>query len=300
MAGWAQHLLWRIEAGACAGLGAGLAAMPIERASALGGRVARAIGPRMSVHRVADRNLQIAFPERDAAWRAQILARVWDNIGRTFAEMPHLRTLDCYEPGGRITVEGVERLDALRESGGPAVFVAGHFANWEVMAMAGVQRGVKGAITYRAANNPYFDEQIKVMRRAYGVETLTPKAGARGARELMEHLAAGRAVALMNDQKFNAGIETPFFGYPAMTAPGPTRLAMRAGAPLIPMSARRLYDENGDGARFLVQVHEPIPITDVAETVAAINRFLEDRIRESPADWFWVHRRFHKDVYRTP
>ncbi len=301
MAGLGQDLLWRAEAGGHALFGAALRAMPLDRASALGGRALRRLGPMTSTHKVAERNLAIAFSEQDAAWRAAVLDGVWDNTGRTFAEIPHLHALRCYEPGSRIEVEGAERLDAVRDSGRPAVFISGHFANWEVMAMAIVQRGVDVAITYRAANNPYFDQQIKDARTAYGVDTLTPKAGPRGAKQLLEHLDSGRSVALMNDQKFNEGIAVPFFGRVAMTAPGPTRLAMRSNAPLIPMSARRT-----GGANFRVTVHAPIEVertgdrtADIAATVLKINRFLEDRIREAPADWFWVHRRFAKDVYRA-
>src|SRR5690606_2746858 len=126
-----------------------------------------------------------------------------------------------------------------------------------------------------------------------------------GAKQLLEHLGAGRSVALMNDQKFNEGIEAPFFGRPAMTAPGATRLAMRTGAPPVPMSAVRLREHGRGLARFRVTVHPPIPVedtgdrnADIAVTVGRINRFIEDRIRESPADWFWLHRRFAKEVYR--
>lgn len=305
MAGALQHLWWRIEAGGHAALGALSGAMGLDRASALGGAFARRFGPMTSVDKVAERNMEIAFPDRDATWRAATIDAVWDNMGRTLAEIPHLHRIRCYEPdpvegGGRIEVVGAERLDAVRDSGRPAVFISGHFANWEVMAMAIVQRGVDCAITYRAANNPYFDRQIIETRRAYGVDTLTPKAGPRGARQLLDHLAAGRSVALMNDQKFNEGIEASFFGHPAMTAPGATRLALRTGAPLIPMSVVRT-----GGAHFRVTVHEPIPVggaggrnADIAATVERINRFLEDRIREAPADWFWLHRRFPKEVYR--
>jgi KDO2-lipid IV(A) lauroyltransferase len=295
-----QDLAYRAEAGGHAALGALFGAMSLDRASAFGSRLARRLGRLSGAHKVADRNMQIAFPDRDASWRAGNLDAMWDNMGRTFAEIPHLKSLRCYEPESRIEVIGAERLDAVRESGKPAVFISGHFANWEVMAMAIVQRGVDCAITYRAANNPYFDEQIKTVRRAYGVDTLTPKAGPRGAKQLLEHLAAGRSVALMNDQKFNEGIEAEFFGRPAMTAPGPTRLAMRSGAPLIPMSVART-----GGAHFRVTVHAPIPVAetgarnaDIKATVARINRFIEDRIRETPPDWFWLHRRFPKEVYR--
>lgn len=301
MPGFLQNAVWRIESALYGGYLAACRALGLKRAAGWSGAIARAIGPHTATDRVARVNLQIAFPHRDAQWRDETMTRVWDGIGRSFGEFAHLRDMPVYQDGSRIEVSGAERLDAVAASGKGAVFISGHFANWEVMAMAIVQRGVDCAITYRAANNPWFDAQVKRVRRSYGVDTLTPKAGPKGARALLDHLKSGRSVALMNDQKFNKGVAAQFFGHEAMTAPGPARLAIRAGVPLIPMSAVRLPD-----SRFRVTVHPPIPVdpeagrTDaVQDAVARINAFLEERIREAPEDWFWVHRRFDKAVYRN-
>ena len=300
MAGFGQRAIWALEAGAYEAFLRGFGLLPLNTASNLGAAILRTLGPLTKTHKVALKNLEIAFPDRTPEWRETTARQHWSNIGRTFAEYPHLHKITAYQ-GDNITVKGVEHLDAVTRSGRGAVLISGHFANWEVMAMAIVQSGLDCAITYRAANNPWFDEQVKRVRRGYGVGTLTPKAGMKGARELMAILEEGRAIALMNDQKFNEGIPVPFFGREAMTAPGPTRLAMRAGVPLIPMSVKRI----GDAPKFEVTVHEPFdlpegkPTTEKVEAVVTrINRFVEDRIKESPADWFWVHRRFEKPVYR--
>ena len=126
---------------------------------------------------------------------------------------------------------------------------------------------------------------------------MTPKGA--GTRDLMRALSSGQSVALMNDQKFNQGIAVPFFGHDAMTAPGPTRLAMRFNAPLQPMSTLRTGP-----ARYRVTVYEPfMPDTDPDEdkaiynTVLRINQFVEDRIREAPDQWFWMHHRWPKEAW---
>jgi KDO2-lipid IV(A) lauroyltransferase len=138
------------------------------------------------------------------------------------------------------------------------------------------------------------------MRVGYGVKTLTAKGG-EGAKQIMQALKAGESVALMNDQKMNDGVAAPFFGHPAMTAPGPTRLAMRHNCPLVPISVRRT-----EGARFRVEILEPIEVsqnpdrnTAIVETVTRINQWVESEIRKAPEQWFWVHRRWAKDVYRV-
>ena len=178
------------------------------------------------------------------------------------------------------------------------MFVSGHLANWEVMAAVIVEAGVVCQVTYRAANNPYVDRRIRQGRARYGVRLFAPKGG-EGARELLEALDRGESVALMNDQKFNGGPAVPFFGVPAHTATGPTRLALRAGTDLQPMSVQRL-----GGARFRVVVHEPIPLehtgdraADLEAGVAKVNAFVEARVRERPAEWFWVHKRWPKEAY---
>jgi KDO2-lipid IV(A) lauroyltransferase len=104
----------------------------------------------------------------------------------------------------------------------------------------------------------------------------------------------------MNDQKFNAGPAAPFFGRPAHTASGPTHLALKFGAALQPMSVQRLK-----GARFRVIVHDPIPLArtgdraaDLQAGVEKVNAFVEARVRERPAEWFWVHKRWPAAAYQ--
>jgi KDO2-lipid IV(A) lauroyltransferase len=103
----------------------------------------------------------------------------------------------------------------------------------------------------------------------------------------------------MNDQKFNGGVAAPFFGRIVHTAGAPSRLALRFGAVMQPMSVVRL-----PGARFRVTIHDPIRLTDtgnrerdVEAAVAQVNAFIEARIRERPAEWFWVHKRWPQEDY---
>jgi KDO2-lipid IV(A) lauroyltransferase len=154
-------------------------------------------------------------------------------------------------------------------------------------------------VTYRAANNPYVDQRIRESRARYGVKLFAPK-GTEGARELMRAFARGESVALLNDQKFNGGVAAPFFGVTAHTAPGPSTFALKFGVPIVPMSVQRIGK-----ARFRVIVHEPMVLADtgdrdadIAAGVRRINAFMEERVRERPHEWFWVHKRWPKEMYR--
>jgi len=273
-------------------------AMPIETASRRCAGLVKAIGPLTSAHSTAIRNLRLAFPNETEAWRQDVRRAMWDGIGRVAGEFPHLHEINAYEPGSRIEVTGVERLDAVKASGQGAVFISGHFANWELMAAAIVQRGVPCQVTYRPANNPIIDADIIRIRSHYGAKMQAAK-GKEGGMGLLRALKAGETIALMNDQKYNEGVAAPLFGYDCMTADGPTRLALRFKVPLIPVSIKRR-----PGARYHVTVHDPIPLDDTAHqereipaAVRRINAFMEARIKEAPQDWFWVHRRWPKEAW---
>nr|MEA2799700.1 Kdo2-lipid lauroyltransferase/acyltransferase [Phenylobacterium sp.] len=292
-----QTILWRLEAWGY-DVAAFLARVfPIDAVSDFGARFFRAFGPLTSAHRVAQTNLRIAFPDASDAEMARLLDEQWGETGRWFAEFPVLDRI-ISDPS-RVEVVGAERLAAIAAGGGPAVFISGHFSSFEIMPAVILHAGVTCQITYRATNNPYVDERIRANRWRYGVRLFAPK-GTDGARELLRALSRGESVALMNDQKFNGGVASPLFGVTAHTAPGPSSFALRFGIPLQPMSVQRIKR-----ARFRVVVHEPIRLADTGDRnadieagVRRINAFMEDRIRERPTEWFWVHKRWPNETYK--
>jgi Kdo2-lipid IVA lauroyltransferase/acyltransferase len=293
----AQDLAWRLEALGFDLLGLVFGLMPIEAASSVGAWVLRLLGPMTGAHKTAERNLRIAFPELDSGARKRLLVAQWDSLGRLTAEFQLMHKLT--PSSGRVEIVGGERLRAVAQSGKPAILVSGHFSNWEVMAAVIVHLGVKCQVTYRAANNPYIDRRIIETRKSYGVTLMAPKGGD-GSREILAAMGEGEAVAFLNDQKFNQGVVAPFFGVPVTTAPGPTRLALKFGCPMIPMSVERI----GRKARFRVTIWDDIApkktgdrTADIARGVANVNAFVEARVRAHPEEWFWTHKRWPKEAY---
>ncbi|NWG53297.1 MAG: lysophospholipid acyltransferase family protein [Hydrogenophilaceae bacterium] len=272
-------------------------AMGLARASAAGAGFARALGPLTGAHRTALRNLRLAFPDESEAWRRDVARAMWDDLGRTFGEFPHMHEFRRPERLAEIEVVGAERYQEAARTG--AVFIAGHFSNWEIMAIALVESGVTCHVTYRPANNPIIDKRIIETRRRYGVKLQAAK-GREGGMALIRALKRKETVVLMNDQKYNEGVAAPLFGHDCMTADGPARLAIANRVPLIPFSLKRL-----GGLRFRSTVHEAIPIdyeqgeAAVPETVRRVNAFMEARIREAPEQWFWVHRRWPKEAWEA-
>jgi KDO2-lipid IV(A) lauroyltransferase len=264
-----------------------LRALGPDRASALGGVVARNIGPHLKISRRAHANLARFMPELDAAARTRVVREVWDNLGRTAAEYPHLHVLGTE----RTQACGLENLREAVATGRSCIFFTGHFANWEVAGVAARAHGTPVSVVYRALNNPHIDALI--LRLRGDVEATIPK-GAEGVKELIRLFARRRHVAMLLDQKQNDGIPAPFFGVDAMTTQAPAMFALRSGVQLVPVQVERL-----DGARFRITVHPrlEIPVTgdrarDITTITTAINAELERWVRANPGQWLWLHRRW--------
>jgi KDO2-lipid IV(A) lauroyltransferase len=293
---WRQTLLWHFEAWLYDFARFLARRFPIDTVSDFGGWLVRKLGPLTNNHRVAETNLRIVFPNAPDSEIARLLDAQWDEFGRWLSEFLILDRIAA-EPE-RVEVDGLERLTALT-GGHPAVLISGHFSNFEIMALAIMRAGVECQVTYRATNNPYFNDRIVTGRQAYGVKLFAPK-GTSGARELFRALTRGESIALLNDQKFNGGIAAPFFGRIAHTAPGPSTYALRYGVPIQPMSVQRTGK-----ARFKVIVHEPIRLedtgdrdADIVTAVHRINAFMEARVLARPTEWFWVHKRWPNETYK--
>ena len=267
--------------------------LPVDAASALGGSIARTIGPRLPMSRHAVANLRRAFPDLAPDQIAHIVRGVWDTVGRTFAEYPHLDAIakDAGTPGARVAVEGRDALAAVR-AGGAALLFSAHLANWEVFAPALAALGVPYAQVYRDPNNPYVSWLARQVRRL-SPEDMVPK-GPEGARLALAVLGCGGRLGMLVDQTMNDGIAVPFFGREAMTAPALARFALRFRCPVVPVRLERL-----GGARFRVTFYPPLPVADtgdraadVAAIMARVNRVIEGWIRERPGEWLWIHRRW--------
>ncbi len=286
-------LKWRIEAVALRLLLALFRLLGPDRASAMGGAIARFVGPKLGVSKRARSNLDLIFPgiaNEQAEW---IVRGMWENLGRTAAEYAHLDKFDPYREGGRMTVRNRARLETLLAEGQGVIFVGGHLGNWELQTIAATRLGVQVMAVYRAANNVLVDAMIAALRARHVTPHLAPK-GAAGARELVGWLRQGNSAAMLVDQKMNDGIAAPFMGRMAMCPPAPAQLARRFNYPILPAMMRRV-----GGAHFEIVLGEPVRVAhsddrdaDILAAVAAYNGQLEAFIRRYPEQWLWLHRRW--------
>ena len=265
--------------------------LPLDTASALGGWIGRTFGPRLTLSRRARRNLESALPDMTAPERDQVIRQMWDNLGRTAGEFPHIDEFG-FGPGERVEVDGHDQLTRMRDDGLPGLLFSGHLANWELLGPTGFHYGLRVHLIYRAPNNPRLAWVYRRGRRNKGVN-LIPK-GATGARTALEMLSKGEHLGMLVDQKMNDGIAVPFFGRDAMTAPALAAFALKYQCPVLPASIVRL-----DGARFRVTIHPPVRVENTGNRqrelhvfMTMVNEMLEGWIRRNPGQWLWLHRRW--------
>jgi KDO2-lipid IV(A) lauroyltransferase len=241
-----------------------------------------------SRRRVAAKNLELCFPEFDAARRAQLL-RV--NIRNTVTGALEL-VRAWYAPSRRLqglaTVEGIEHLHAARAAGQGVLLFTGHFTHTELavrLLSEALGRPVRTVI--RRHNHPCVEDTFERARaRVFG-----PTIAKKDVRGLLRALQAGEAVTYSADQNFtyqNAFV--PFFGVPAATLTSTPQMVERARARMHPFFFHR-----DDAGRYHLRIGEAWPgwQDGTPEEAAAIYmRELEAYVRAHPAQYLWVHRRF--------
>jgi KDO2-lipid IV(A) lauroyltransferase len=264
-------------------------------ASNLGGAVARGIGPWLPVSRVADTNLRAAFPEIDSAARRGIIRGVWDNLGRTTAELPHVAALRRTVAGPGWEIEGEKFARQMAAHPGPVIMISAHTGNWEILPAVAAAFGMRLGIFYRAARNPLVDRLIVDLRGGIaGGSTPHFAKGAAGARAAFGFLRDGGILGLLVDQKMNDGIAAPFFGRTAMTASAAASYALRFDCPVLPVHVQRLGP-----ARLRIVCEEPIVArttgdrqADIYALTTQMNACVERWVRARPEQWLWLHRRW--------
>ena len=268
----------------------------VDRASAIGGWIGRNLIGRTYLSRRPLRNLKNAYPEKSEAELHTILMAMWDNLGRVMAEYAHLDRLHWSGPSPRVTMSGTEHLDEAKASGKGVLLVSGHFANWEVMPAVAREYGFSGGAIVRPPNNPYVSRWMERARARNWMEEQIPK-GAQGTRRTFSLLRRGAAICFMVDQRASEGIQVPFFGRPAFTTPAAALLALKLGAVIVPIANERV-----NGAHFHIRAFPIIQPQntgdherDLVELTATMTRFIEERVREKPGQWLWIHKRWVKD-----
>ncbi len=263
--------------------------LPVSAASDLGGFIARTLGPRLAVSRKARRHIHLAFPGISEDETERIVKGMWNNLGRTFAEYPHLETIAQQH----IVFTNPEAIEKLEKVSGGCIVFNGHLGNWEVPPAVMAVRGQTIDVIYRAPNNNFIESSLKRMRSLNG-RIHTHAKSASGTRALLKALKQGRILGILIDQKYNEGISVPFFGHPAMTSTAFVTMGQKYDCPVVPARIVRTK-----GLNFEITLYDPLRLfnkngepRNPKDVVIDAHRHLEQWITEKPEQWLWLHKRW--------
>jgi Kdo2-lipid IVA lauroyltransferase/acyltransferase len=295
-----RRALWKIGEvgmiGVVRGVFALARALGPDRSSAVGGAIARRLGPLLPQHRIGLENLRAAFPGKSEAEIRAILAGAWENIGRLGAEYPHLGQLFDYDHYsgeiGRIEVDGIEHFIALAEDGKPALIFSAHLANWELPPICAARYGLDATVVFRPPNEPAAAHVLHEIRsQTMGGLEAARQGAAFAMRGVLER---GGHLGMLIDQHFTRGVTVDFLGRPALTNPIMGKFARAFDCPVHGVRVIRLA-----AGRFRLQLTPALDLprdaeglVDVQGAMQAMTRVVEDWVREHPEQWLWMHRRW--------
>jgi KDO2-lipid IV(A) lauroyltransferase len=246
--------------------------------------------------RIAERNVAAAFPSRSAVERRRIVRGAFEHFGRLLFELLKFSTLPPAKMLARVEFEGEEHVRLAYAQGKGVLFVTGHFGFWELQAMVHALRLRPMTVLARALDNRPLNDLLERMRTRTGNGVIYRQGTIR---RVMRLLQAGESVGILIDQHIQSrdAIYVDFFDRPAATTSVVAALALRTGAPVIPLFALPI----GPGRYRLIYEHsvEPPPI-DAAHRVHEFTQrctdVLEMYVRRHPDLWLWMHRRWRDNL----
>jgi KDO2-lipid IV(A) lauroyltransferase len=238
--------------------------------------------------RVVRTNLRLCFPQMTAKDREALSRRHFRAFGRTVLEHGILWWGSEQRIRKLVAFEGREYLD--REIGRPLIVLAPHFVGLD---MGGIRISLDYDMMsmYSHQKNPVLDKILLHGRTRFGESVLVSRQD--GLRPVVRGLRKGIAFFYLPDMDLGPrdSVFVPFFGVPAATVTGLSRLTRLTGARVVPCVTRQLPGAGGYVTRFY-PAWEDYPGGDVAEDTARMNAFIEQCAREMPEQYYWLHKRF--------
>jgi KDO2-lipid IV(A) lauroyltransferase len=245
--------------------------------------------------RIAARNVAAAFPGRSDAERRQIVRGAFAHFGRLLIELLKFSTLTPKAMLARVEFDGEEHVRAAHAHGRGVLFVTGHFGFWELQAMVHALRFQPMAVVARALDNRALNDLLEKVRTRTGTGVIYRQGALR---RVMRTLQAGQGVGILIDQHIMTrdAIYVDFFNRPAATTSSVAALALRTGAPVVPLFALPL-----GGGRYRMVYEPPVepPAPDTADPIHEFTQrctdVLEMYVRRHPELWLWMHRRWRDE-----
>jgi len=242
---------------------------------------------------IAIHNLMLSFPEMSLSRIISIAKNSYKSSARMVAEfcdIPYLTKDNLQES---VSIEGLDHYrEACGEGKGVLLFGA-HFGNWEMGNAALAITTAPFTFIYRSLDSSMLENIVTGVRSSYGNTSLSKE---NAMRPMIRLLKKGATINLLIDQNMasNEGVFVDFFGRPACATSGLALLALHTGTPVLPAFTRRLSD-----GRYVLEIGQRMELVrsgnsdrDVLINTQNFNGIIEQRIRQYPEQWFWMHHRW--------
>ncbi len=294
------RLRHRLEYAAVAGVIQAVRVLPMRAVIAAGTLLGMAFYAFDRPHRrLAIRNLRAAFPLRSPAECRSIARGMFSHFGRLLTVLLKFTTMRPAEMLARVEFEGEERVIAAHAEGRGVLLYTGHFGFWEINALVHALEIKPMSVLARPLDNPLLHDLLESARRRTGNAVIYR----RGAiRRVLRALAGNEAVAILIDQHIQSSdaVYVDFFNRPAATTSALAALALRTGAPVVPVFA---LPQPGGRFRMVYEHAVDPPPEDTPDAIRAFTQrctdVLEMYVRRYPELWLWMHRRW-RDVDGAP
>ncbi len=239
---------------------------------------------------IAATNLEMCFPELSESQRNRLVLQHFQTLGRSLLERSILWWGSPERLRRLIRIEGEDIIHASINAGRPVILLAPHFVGLDAGGIAIAQRFDVVSI-YARQSNEVFDQLLLAGRSRFGNQLLLSRQD--GVRATVKAMKSGRPFYYLPDlnARRRDAVFAPFFGVPASTTTGLSRLARAADAVVIPCVTRML--PGGEG--YWVEISPPwpdYPTSNPEADTAVMNQWLEGIVRTMPEQYYWVHRRF--------
>ncbi|MBW1721883.1 MAG: lysophospholipid acyltransferase family protein [Deltaproteobacteria bacterium] len=244
-------------------------------------------------------NIRRAFPGTEWAKNPKkLLRKVYLHFGQMLFEVPHILRMNPANMDRYVLFEGKEILERVLAKGKGCFLLTAHFGNWEMMSAAVTLLFPRLAIVVRPIDFAPLDRLISEIRTRFGTEIIPKR---KAMRQVLKAIKEKKNVGILLDQNVDwyEGVFVDFLGRRACTNKGLARLALKTGAPVVPVFSVR----QGDGRIKIIFEPELTPIKsgdktrDVEEATIRFTKVIENYIRKHPDHWFWFHRRWKTRPY---
>lgn len=238
---------------------------------------------------VVNTNLRLCFPDLDDRARAALARAHFKAVGRALADT----TVAWWSSAERVrelaTIEGWEHFERANRASA-VIVLAPHFVGVDILAIRlSIEHDAMSMYSHQ--KNPVFDRFLVSRRTRFRPIRLASRQD--GIKPVIRGLKARLPLFFLPDMDFGPrdAIFVPFFGVPTATIDAVPRLCALGKALVVPVVIR----QNAPGGGYSVQFFPAwtdYPGGDLRADTARMNAFIEERVRDMPEQYYWLHKRF--------